>query len=123
MAIALRLSLLAFWLTTISGVNAKDLPAIDIPNKLSGSNVLILVKQDDPLSQKIADYYAQQRYVPTTQIASVSLPPHANRLSPQQFSMIMQQLSPNSLLISKSSYSLLMHPIVLDACPLPVLSP
>ena len=94
MAIALRLSLLALWLTTGSGVNAQDLPAIDIPNKLSGSNVLILVKQDDPLSQKIADYYAQQRYVPTTQIASVYLPPHANRLSPQQFSMIMQQLKP-----------------------------
>jgi uncharacterized protein (TIGR03790 family) len=90
----LQLWLLMIWLCTSNITNAQNLVKLDLPNKLSGSNVLIIFKQDDPLSHKIADYYAQHRHIPINQIASVSLPPSKNLLSPEQFSTVMQQLKP-----------------------------
>ena len=92
MAKTLQLWLLTLWLSTINIANAQDLPNLELPNKLSGSNVLVLFKQNDALSHKIADYYAQQRHIPVNQVTSISLPSTTNQLSPQQFSTIMQQL-------------------------------
>ena len=72
--------------------NAETLPTVDIPKKISGSQVIILSKQGDALSQKIARYYAQQRHVPNDQIVSISLPANTNTLSSKQFSSLFSVL-------------------------------
>ena len=74
--------------------NAETLPTVDIPKKISGSQVIILSKQGDALSQKIARYYAQQRHVPNDQIVSISLPANTNTLSSKQFSSLSEKISP-----------------------------
>jgi uncharacterized protein (TIGR03790 family) len=74
--------------------SAKTLPTVEIPKKISGNNVLILSKQGDALSQKIARYYAQQRHVPNDQIVSISLPVNINTLSSKQFSTLSEKISP-----------------------------
>lgn len=84
-----------FALATFNLAFAQDLPNIELPNKISASNVLILAKQGNSLSQKIAQYYAQQRHVPSAQIVSISLPDATDTLSPEEFSMLIQQLAPN----------------------------
>ncbi len=63
--------------------------------QLTGDNVLILFKQHDPLSKKIADYYAQKRAVPQSQIVSLKLPTtdHSS-LSAKQFASVQQQIKP-----------------------------
>lgn len=91
---ALCFCLLALWSTNHSDTYAQAIPTLNMPNKLSGNNVLILFKEGDPLSQKIAHYYAQQRSVPSIQVASISLPPNTNHLSPEQFSTLLQKLKP-----------------------------
>jgi uncharacterized protein (TIGR03790 family) len=91
---ALCFCLLTLWSTHDSFAYTQVLPTLDMPNKLSGNNVLILFKQGDPLSQKIALYYAQQRFVPSIQVASISLPPNTNHLTPEQFSARIQRLKP-----------------------------
>lgn len=90
----LTLNLLMYWLATLNLANAQQLPTLDMPNKISGSNILILFKQNDTLSQQIAHYYKQQRHVPATQVASIVLPKDNPKLSPEQFSTILKQLEP-----------------------------
>jgi uncharacterized protein (TIGR03790 family) len=65
-----------------------------MPNKISGSNVLVLYKQGDSQSKQIAQYYAEQRHVPSSQLAAVDLPFKPKQLKPEQFSTIIQQLTP-----------------------------
>jgi uncharacterized protein (TIGR03790 family) len=65
-----------------------------MPNKLSGSNVLVLYKQGDSQSKQIAQYYAERRHVPSSQLAAVELPFKPKQLKPEQFSAIIQQLTP-----------------------------
>lgn len=62
--------------------------------KLSGENVLIIYKQGDGLSQKIADYYAEQRDVPAEQKVSVTIPAQTYTLTPEQFSSLKNQIKP-----------------------------
>jgi len=82
------------WLLGQSLAHANDLPSLDMPNKLNGSNVLVLYKQGDSQSKQIAQYYAEQRQVPNSQLAAVELPFKPKQLKPEQFTAIIQQLTP-----------------------------
>jgi uncharacterized protein (TIGR03790 family) len=82
------------WLLGQSIAHANDLPSLDIPNKLNGSHVLVLYKQDDSQSKQIAQYYAEQRHVPNSQLAAIDLPFKSKQLTSEQFSAIIQQLAP-----------------------------
>ena len=81
-----------FLLLSQSFANAADLPTVEMPNKINGSQVLVLYKQDDALSKKIAAYYAERRHVPIAQVTAVKLPNTSAQLSPEQFAVILQQL-------------------------------
>ncbi len=94
MAKILQILLFFFCLSHAHLTLAQDLPHISMPKQLSGEHVLILTKQGDALSQRIAQYYAQQRHVPQQQIVTLSLPPHTNQLTSEQFARITKQISP-----------------------------
>jgi len=81
------------WLLGQSLANANVLPSVEMPNKINSSHVLVLYKQDDALSKQIAHYYAERRHVPKSQVVGVTLPNQSNQLSPEQFSIITQQLA------------------------------
>ena len=67
----------------------------DQVEQLTGKNVLVLFKQHDSLSKKIADYYLQKRAVPKSQLVGIKLSTANNStISPSQFADIQQQIKP-----------------------------
>lgn len=67
----------------------------DQVKQLTGKNVLVLFKQNDSLSKKIADYYLQKRAVPKSQLIGIKLSTANNStISPSQFADIQQQIKP-----------------------------
>ena len=83
---------------------AETLPSVETPNTLSGNNVLIITKKHDALSKRIANYYAQQRHVPSEQIIELSIP-NTDIIKPTQFSVLQKQI--NSALTSQIKVILL----------------
>ncbi len=84
-------------LLTIAGL-CLMLTAASLANaatSLSGKNVLILYKQGDALSEKIADFYAEKRSVPTEQMLGLSIKGASSTLSPEQFAVIESQIKPH----------------------------
>lgn len=62
-------------------------------SKLTGDNVLVLYKTTDPLSKKIAEYYATKRHVPASQIIAVDIKGNPKKINHQEFEAIQQQIS------------------------------
>lgn len=63
--------------------------------KLTGENVLILYKTKDVLSKEIAEYYAEKRHVPVSQIIGLDIIGNPTQISRQEFATIQQQISPH----------------------------
>ena len=84
-----KLGLIAVWIFVSSISSAEQL------TQISGQNVLVLYKQNDSHSQQIADYYAEQRQVPSAQVVSVAIHGSPSNLNQQQFEKIVEQLKPN----------------------------
>jgi len=59
---------------------------------LSPQDLAIIVNDNEPLSQQIADYYRQQRHIPLEQVIHIRLPAHRTTLSPGEFERIRQQV-------------------------------
>ena len=62
--------------------------------KLSGDNVLLIYKKNDTLSKKIADYYADKRHVPDSQVVGITLLGNPDTISRDKFALIQEQLAP-----------------------------
>lgn len=77
-----------------SPAKATELPQVQLPSRLSGDNVLILYKEFNAFSKQVADYYAEQRHVPLSQIIPVTIFRSPEHISPEKFESIYQQLSP-----------------------------
>ena len=84
-----RLWLVVLLLSASSANFAEDL------QQLSAQNVLVLYKNNDSHSKKIADYYAEKRHVPTAQVVSVDIKGSPSKLNQKQFEAIVKQLKSN----------------------------
>ena len=61
---------------------------------LDGDNVLVIYKKNDVLSKKIADYYADARHVPKSQVVPVDILGNPDSISRNKFAVIHKQISP-----------------------------
>ncbi|PHS70246.1 MAG: TIGR03790 family protein [Methylophaga sp.] len=76
-----------------SAAGATHFPETSPPYQLSGKNVLVLYKEHNSLSKQIAQYYAQQRHVPSSQVVSVDIWRNPDHISQQKFEKIYAKLS------------------------------
>lgn len=64
-----------------------------LPVKSLGANDLaVIVNDEDPLSQRIAAYYRQQRNIPAEQLIHIRFAPHRAILSKREFEKLKQQV-------------------------------
>lgn len=84
---------LLFCFSTVA--NSADFPEVQLPSKLSASNILVLYNEFDSLSKQIAEYYAQQRHIPSTQIVSVAILNSPEHINEQKFESIYAELAPH----------------------------
>lgn len=59
---------------------------------LSAADLAVIVNDNDPLSQQIADYYQQQRRIPPEQVIHIRLPLKQAVLSAKEFERVKQQV-------------------------------
>jgi uncharacterized protein (TIGR03790 family) len=59
---------------------------------LDAKDLAIVVNDEDPLSQRIADYYRQQRNIPAEQLIHIRFSPHQAILSKGQFEKLKQRV-------------------------------
>jgi len=85
---------LACFTLLLSLFTANHALADNKPAQLSAENVLVLYKFNDDHSKQIADYYAQQRKVPKSQVVAVNIKGSPSSLSKKQFKGIYSQLKP-----------------------------
>ena len=52
---------------------------------LTGNNVAVLYKVNDPLSKEVAEYYAEQRDIPSSQLMGVHIKGNPKKISREQF--------------------------------------
>ncbi|MEW8255992.1 MAG: TIGR03790 family protein [Candidatus Thiodiazotropha taylori] len=66
---------------------------IDLPRqRLTADQLAVVVNDQDPLSQRIGNYYAEARGIPASNLLQVSFKPGKKTLAPQQFREIRQKL-------------------------------
>lgn len=61
--------------------------------KLSADNVLVLYKESDRQSKKIADYYSEKRHVPSSQVVAVDITGDPKKISQAKFSEVRHQIA------------------------------
>lgn len=90
----LFLALLAFNNVVLAvPVAPATLPVLSLPRSgLSGDQLAVIVNSKDPLSQKIAAYYARQRDIPAENIISIAFAPRRNTLSANEFAKLKAQV-------------------------------
>ncbi len=72
-----------------------DFPEIQLPAKLSADNVLVLYKEFNAFSKQVAEYYAQQRHIPSSQVVPVAIFRRPDQINRQKFKSIYKQLQPH----------------------------
>ncbi|MCG8039043.1 MAG: TIGR03790 family protein [Candidatus Thiodiazotropha taylori] len=66
---------------------------IDLPRqRLMADQLAVVVNDQDPLSQRIGNYYVEARGIPASNLLQVSFKPGKKTLAPQQFREIRQKL-------------------------------
>ncbi|MBV2120472.1 MAG: TIGR03790 family protein [Candidatus Thiodiazotropha sp. (ex Ctena orbiculata)] len=66
---------------------------IDLPRqRLTADQLAVVVNDQDPLSQRIGNYYVEARGIPATNLLQVSFKPGKKTLAPQQFRELRQKL-------------------------------
>ncbi|MCG7865655.1 MAG: hypothetical protein B6D70_02315 [gamma proteobacterium symbiont of Stewartia floridana] len=66
---------------------------IDLPRqRLTADQLAVVVNDQDPLSQRIGNYYAEARGIPASNLLQVSFKPGKKTLAPQQFRELRQKL-------------------------------
>jgi uncharacterized protein (TIGR03790 family) len=88
-------AILALSLILSSLALAKELPEIQLPSKLSGDNVLVLYKEFNSFSQQIAEYYAEKRHIPSSQVVPVAIFRNPDAINQEKFESIYAQLKPH----------------------------
>ncbi len=88
------------WLTIILlffsiNVFANNIAEVQLPEKLNGSNVLVLYKEFNAFSKQIADYYAQRRHIPASQVVAVPIFRSPAQLNQHKFESIYSQIKPH----------------------------
>jgi len=74
---------------------AEDIPEVQLPAKLSGDNVLVLYKTFNAFSKQVADYYAEQRHIPSSQVVPVDIFRNPAQMSRASIEAIYQQITPH----------------------------
>ena len=72
----------------IGAAQAQVSPLYKPTSAFSAVDLAVIVNDNDPLSQKIADYYQQKRQIPRNQIIHVRFAPHHAFLSQSEFKKI-----------------------------------
>ncbi|MCG7893634.1 MAG: TIGR03790 family protein [Candidatus Thiodiazotropha taylori] len=66
---------------------------IDLPRqRLTADQLAVVVNDQDPLSQRIGNYYVEARGIPASNLLQVSFKPGKKTLAPQQFRELRQKL-------------------------------
>jgi len=87
----IKLSLiLGFVLVIVASLTIKVSAA---PQQLTAENVLVLYKQGDDHSKQIADYYAEKRKIPPSNLAAVAITGSPKTLRRKEFKRILTALS------------------------------
>ncbi|MCG7948677.1 MAG: TIGR03790 family protein [Candidatus Thiodiazotropha taylori] len=79
-------------LSLCPGLAAETLQ-IDLPRqRLTADQLAVVVNDQDPLSQRIGNYYVEARGIPATNLLQVSFKPGKKTLAPQRFRELRQKL-------------------------------
>lgn len=80
------------WLALQGSSVAAPSPLFRPSNALSSHELAVIVNDNDPLSIQIAEYYRQQRQIPTEQLLHIKLPLGRAMLNKTEFATIRQQV-------------------------------
>ncbi|MCG7990300.1 MAG: TIGR03790 family protein [Candidatus Thiodiazotropha lotti] len=82
-----------FLLLSLSLGLSAEILEIDLPRqRLTAEQLAVVVNDQDPLSQRIGNYYVEARGIPAANLLHVSFKPGKKNLPPQQFQQIRQKL-------------------------------
>jgi len=86
-----------FWLVLIGLISCFSLRAEISPlyrpaGAFTANDIAVIVNDDDPLSQRIANYYQQKRHIPSAQMLHIRFSPNQDILSKLEFQLIKQQV-------------------------------
>ncbi|MBL1319943.1 MAG: TIGR03790 family protein [Methylophaga sp.] len=87
------IGILVLSLALSSAALAKELPEVQLPSKLSGQNVLVLYKEFNSFSQQIAEYYAEKRHIPSSQVVPIAIFRNPDAINQKKFESIYAQLA------------------------------
>lgn len=102
MSFAQPIKSLLFWLFAAVGllngsaVQAAVSPLYQPVKSLGAHDLAVIVNDEDPLSQRIAAHYQQQRNIPAEQLIHIRFSPHQAVLSKREFDKLKQQVDENT---------------------------